>query len=177
MERLAMCSKILIDNEYLQLKKEVRELMGPVIISKSLSEYDFTKNSFYDSVKKVIYTGVGSTDEYYLRYWGITNNNLYEICKRINDLLFGITKFRKWSENIAFESVYVLIQGLFHSLIDVWEIIYEFSSRDGISKMIYQHVYWYFENSIFSKIFQFECSRCKKTVDFIDGSNMCYECS
>jgi hypothetical protein len=177
MENLVMCSKILVDREYLQLKKELRELKGPIIIHKSLKDYDFAKNSFYESIEKAIYTGVGSTDEYHLRYWGITNTNLYEICKKINDLLFKMSDFAKWSENIAFESVYVLIQGLFHSLIDVWDTIYEFSGREGISNMVYKHVYWYFENSIFSKIFQFECHRCKKIVDFIDGSNMCYECS
>ena len=177
MERLAMCSKILMDHEYLRLKKEVRELKGPMIINKSLGDYESTKNKFYESIERVICAGVGSTDEYHLRYWGVTNNNLYEICKKINDLLFEMTKHPQWSEHVAFESVYVLVQGLFYSLSGIWEMVYEFNSREGISKMIYHNVYWYFENSIFSKIFQFECTLCKKIVDFIDQLNMCYECS
>jgi hypothetical protein len=172
-----MCSKLLADHEYLRLKKEISQLKGPVIINKSLGQYDSTKNNFYESIEKCISTAVENTNEYHLRYWGITDTNLYEICKKINDLLFDITKYPQWSENIAFENVYVLIQGLFYSLTDLWEMIYDSSSSNGISKMIYNHVYWYFENNIFTKIFRFECLSCNKIVDFIDESKVCYECS
>jgi hypothetical protein len=55
--------------------------------------------------------------------------------------------------------------------------MYEYMDRRLIARMVYENAYWYFENNIFSKIFEYQCSRCASIDIYIDETNLCYECS
>jgi len=179
MERLAFCSKILYDRDIIKTKKELYDLKDPKKIFKNFNESEQYKNNFYEKIKAIIYEFIQSANESHMRYWGISDSTVGSICDQINILLFEFTKNKEWSERIAFENVYTLVSGLFHSLTtsSLWEMIYELSDRENISEFVYSNVFWYFEH-LFPKMFYFKCNTCNIITDYLDEiTNVCYTCS
>jgi len=186
MERLALCSRILYDHDLLQTKKEIsflkneiKCLKGPRIILKTLGDADRIKNTFYENIEREIGIAVNNANEYQLKNWGVSDGTVGCICEKIQLELQKITNYTEWAESTSFGILWNLIGGLFHSFqaCDVWDMMYEFMDRELIGKMVYENVFWYFENNVFSKILLYECDRCKSTDIYIDDTQLCYECS
>ena len=179
MENLSLCSKILYDRDLLQTKKELYNLKDPTVVFTTYSGYELIKELFYKNINHIVFTSVNESNNNHMRHWGLSDSKIGDICDTISKLLTEFTKNKEWSETVAFEHVYILIKGLFHSFVqsNIWELIINTEPKN-ISKMIYQNIYWYFENRIFSKIISFKCTLCKKNTDYLDEiTNVCYNCS
>ena len=186
MEGLTLCSRILYDHDLLQTKKEnvslkneIKRLKGPKIIFKNSDDSERIKNIFYENAERIINRALNQASEYHLQHWGVSIDTVGFICEHIQKELQTITDCKEWSENTSFGTLWNIINGLFHSFqaCDVWDMMYEFMDRGLIAKMVYENVFWYFENNVFSKIFEYECNKCKSIDIYIDETNLCYECS
>ena len=186
MEGLALCSRVLYDHDLLQTKKEnvslkneIKLLKGPKIILKNCDESERLKNIFYEKIDTIINTALNQANTYQLQHWGVSDGTIGYICQNIQKELQAITGCKEWSEQKSFGTLWNIISGLFHSFqaCDVWDMMYEYMDRGLIAKMVYENAYWYFENNVFSKIFEYQCSRCRSIDIYIDESDLCYECS
>ena len=169
MENLALCSKVLYDRDLLKKTEKLKKLEPPRIIFNKYSDYEHSKAAFYISIESAVYE--------YNNEQTISESYIQNICDTVEKGLIDLTNNPEWSKSIAYENVYVLIRGLIYSFKNIWEIIYEFVNAEHISEMIYDNIYCYFENNLFSKIIFIKCVNCNKVEDWVQkDTDMCWNC-
>jgi hypothetical protein len=179
MELLALCSKILYDHDYLKAKKKLLNI-PPKVLFKTQQESEQYKNNVYERLEKSIKCALELTNEFQIQHWGVSDGTIGYICDFVKSELMSITKNEEWSEKIAFENIWDNISCLFYTIhsSELWDVVYEFSDIETVSRMIYENVYWYLEQRVFSKIICFECKKCKDQCDYIDEiTKLCSTCS
>ena len=185
MERFALCSRILYDNDILDKHNEIIKLKHLLDIPKVLflnnTEWENAKSKLYTDIKNVINHCVLAEHHYMLEF-GLTHSQYTNIARVIEDGLIILTHNDKWSEKIAYEIIYG-IDGFFNGLINSnnWENIYNVLSAQDLANIIYKNIEWQFDSGehypcILEDIPIFKCINCEKIYNYINDSGLCFTC-
>ena len=153
MERLALCSNILYNQDLLDKKREIEYLKKIIIkkqkiIFKNKSLWIERKNKLFNNLEKKIYKIIVEEEDLYnntenIKYYdnnicnGQRYNIYYIIYKELNKLTYS--KYKDWCENISYEIIFSLdsnIQTL--KIIDKLDDL----SNEELYNLIIKNILW-----------------------------------
>jgi|SaaInlStandDraft_1057018.scaffolds.fasta_scaffold03449_3 hypothetical protein len=183
MENLAICSKILYDKDYLDAKKELKELeIKPKIFVKDGKEFKKRIDNFHKNIKKYIkYIDLSGVDMNY--YEPIATEMIMTLPDLLEQELNILTdnKYRKWCKKKSMD-----VCTLLYSSLTAFDNIGELEkwNKNKICKYIYEYIITTFDNANNDDFFIFSanitCKKCKEKeelcYDEIQPDNLCYEC-
>lgn len=156
MEKLALCSSILYNNDLLEKKKEIEKLKSMVIekppfIFQNEKKFKKYKNNLFDRLEERIFDII--VEDNFL-YDDIENIKYYtvDICfgqrYKIYNLLYyelnmiTMEKYQKWCENIAWEIIFALDSGL--QTLKKLDKIDNFTEEE-MASYIFENIFWQLE--------------------------------
>ena len=186
MEKLALCSRILYDQNILDRM---------AILEKKLKEYERRdnsktyptyakwiedKNQMYNRLRTQIENNVQRNPIEYamMGVMGLTSAQWVGIGNTIERELKTLSMNDKWSHIHAWHIMQNLSM-LFDTLRDSgnWEDMYDRMDAEEIVELIYKNLYLQLENDVLLDFPKFKCVRCENlTKQIYTEDNICFEC-
>ncbi len=153
MEKLALCSHILYNQDLLDKKKEIEKLkesiiIEPKILFKTKNEWINSKNIFFNTLEKNIYQIIVEDDYLYnyienIKYYcnNICSGQRYDIYTLLYSELNNLTsqKYQKWCEHISWELIFSIDSAI--QTLKNMELLDNFSEND-LAEFINKNLYW-----------------------------------
>jgi len=197
MEMLAVCSRVLYDNDILNKMKEVDDLKKesngfkkqlkpykrPRVLYASVDEYLFHKKNALKIIKDGIDGCIrGDAFEYEQMYFqGLTTRQTDGVSYYIEKALTNLTNNKEWSSMTSFTITYGLT-GFFAGLIEsnIWSLLYNDLNAEQVANMVYKNIEWQLDSDPsplhLDGIAQFLCPNCQKVVNWLPTPERCFDC-